>query len=131
MKDDKPTVPTVAGGTAFLPISSELLVQICAQSAVLALKESGFLQDLSDAQAVLTEIKLLKEGLLTREQMATMLQISVKTFKRQVAAGMWPEIRLMGNQEYRYPLPGVLAAMFRQGKYKLAAGEKHPLEEAA
>lgn len=108
-------------GEMSIPIPRDLVLEAVAQAAMLVLKESGLMRDLSEAQAVLSEVKLLKEGLLTGEQAAAMLQISLRTFKRQVAAGLWPEIRLMGSQEYRYPLSGMLAAMAR--KYKHAAGE--------
>ena len=91
-----------------LDVSEEIIFGACASGIKEAMIESGLLTDFGEALKTLERVRLLKEGLLTGEQAAAMLQISLKTFKRQVAKKMWPEIRIMGSQEYRYPLADML-----------------------
>ena len=109
-------------------ISEDILFGACASGVKEALIESGLLTEFGDALATLHQVKLIKEGLLTAQQAADMLGVSLRTFKRQVKAEMWPEIRIMGHQEYRYPLADMVALMNLR-KHRKAAREEEEIRE--
>ncbi len=110
-------------------VRDDLLFGACASGVKEALIESGLLAEFGEALATLHKVKLMKEGLLTAQQAADMLGVCLRTFKRQVKAGMWPEIRIMGSQEYRYPFPDMVALMNLR-KHRKAAKEEEEIREA-
>ena len=107
-----------------IEIPDEVLFGACASAVREALVESKLLEEFGEALKTLVQVRMLRDGLLTAKQASEFLGVSERTFKRQVAAGTWPEIRIMGNQEYRYPLGDMIALMNLRKNRKSATEEE-------
>ena len=97
----------------------ETLVKGIARGVRQYLRESGASKHFGELLETLSGLHLLKEGLLTADQACRLLQISRRTFDRQVAEGKWRKEESLGYSEPRFwfheivetlrdgPVPGV------------------------
>ena len=78
-----------------------------------ALVESGLLAEFADVLKTIERVRLFKEGYLTADQAAAMLQISRRMFDREVQGKKFSKYTQLGTKEPRYSFVEIVTKMER------------------
>ena len=108
-----------------IPIDRATMLEGIARGFQNFLAQSHAGQHLGDLAETLAGLHLAKESLLTADQAARLLQISRRTFDRQVAEKKWRKEETLGYGEPRFWLKDILEVLDRG--HKPAAADEPPL----
>ena len=105
-------------------VPPDLMFGAVVQAVKEVLHESGVVDEILQAARTSQQLQVLKDGLLTYQQAATLMQVSFRTFKRMMEQEQFPKIEALGRKEPRVHISGLLAVLLADGAPKPGAAKK-------